>query len=53
MEHRRSDACGAWFLAAVQAPDGEPAEPDEVTPPSVIITVSLDDLDGMTGDLLV
>jgi hypothetical protein len=60
MEHRTSDTHGAaWFLAAVQAQDAPQArddgsqEPEDGTPPNVIIAVSLDELDGMTGDMLV
>lgn len=61
MEHCTSDGFGAgtqaWFLAgftgAVQASDGDAAEPDDGAPPNVIIAVSLDELDGMTGDMLV
>lgn len=52
MENRPSDTNGAdWFLAAVQ--DGDQAVPEDGTPPNVIIAVSLDELDGMTGDMLV
>ena len=43
----------AWFLAAVQADNDGPPEPDEGTPPNVIIAVSLDELDDMSGDMLV
>jgi len=59
MEHRTSDAFGAaWYLAAVHAEDaaaanhGPPAAED-APPPNVIIAVSLDELDGLTGDMLV
>lgn len=63
MEDRTSDTDGeAWFLAglvgavqeddAVQADHG-PAEPEDGTHSNVIIAVSLDELDGLTGDLLV
>jgi hypothetical protein len=54
MEHRTRDTVDpAWFLAAVQGHDGDPPEPDDGTPPNVMIAVSLDELDGMTGDMLV
>ena len=57
MEHCPSDAFGptaaAWFLAAVQAYDGDPTESEDGTPPNVIIAVSLDELDGLSGDMLV
>lgn len=54
MEHRTSDAFGAaWFLAAVQGHDSEPPADEEATPPNVIIAVSLDELDGLAGDMLV
>jgi hypothetical protein len=57
MENCPSDAfdtaAAAWFLAAMQAYDGDPAQPGDGTPPNVIIAVSLDELDGMTGDMLV
>lgn len=52
MEHSTTDADGAaWFLAAMQ--DSDQPEPKDETPPDVIIAVSLDELDGMTGDMLV
>ena len=61
MDHCENDGSGAgtptWFLAgfmgAVAADDGLRAEPDDGVPPNVIIAVSLDELDGMTGDMLV
>ncbi|HYK32839.1 MAG TPA: hypothetical protein VEV63_12805 [Streptosporangiaceae bacterium] len=58
MEHRPSDAdSAAWFLAgfmeAVQAQDADVPELQDGISPDVIIAVSLDELDGMTGDLLV
>lgn len=56
MEQCASDAFGpAWFLAAVHASvsDSDQAETDDVTPPNVIIAVSLDELDGLTGEMLV
>jgi hypothetical protein len=58
MEHRPSDGDGAaWFLAgfmeALRAQDADLPEPQDGTSPDVIIAVSLDELDGMTGDLLV
>ena len=65
MEHRPGDAAGAaWFLPGFLGPgpaeDAEPAEPEDGTAepedgtaPHVLIAVSLDELDGMTGDLLV
>lgn len=57
MEHCPRGAFGptaaAWFLAAVHANDGDPAESEDGTPPNVIIAVSLDELDSLTGDMLV
>ena len=54
MEYRTSDSHDpAWFLAGVQAQEGDLPEPDERTPPNVIIAVSLDELDGLAGDMLV
>jgi hypothetical protein len=57
MEHCPSDALGttaaAWFLAAAAANDGDPTESEDGTPPNVIIAVSLDELDGLSGDMLV
>lgn len=46
----------AWFLAGsmgAACADDDPLEPGDETPPDVLIAVSLDELDGMTGDLLV
>jgi len=66
MERSKRDAVGAaWFLAAVQATEAEHLTeaqqateggapgPDDWPPPNVIIAVSLDELDDMTGDMLV
>ena len=44
----------AWFLAAAAGPGNNPPEPDDdVIMPNVIISVSLDELDGLSGDMLV
>lgn len=43
----------AWFLAAAGDPAGDRQEPADETPPSLMISVSLDELDGLSGDLLV
>lgn len=59
MERRASDASGeAWFLAGAmgtvqQTQDDDTPGSDDLTPPHVIIAVSLDELDDLTGDLLV
>jgi hypothetical protein len=67
MEDRTNEGVGAaWFLPAAeglgeppdrprtaQVRDYDPPEPDDGTPPNVIIAVSLDELDDMTGDMLV
>jgi hypothetical protein len=48
------DAIAAsWFLAAVQGPAGDHADHADGTHPDVIISVSLDELDGLSGDMLV
>ena len=46
-------ATAVWYLAAMQAHDGDLARPGDGTPSDVIIAVSLDELDGMSGDMLV
>lgn len=43
----------AWFLAAIPAPAHDRQEAAEEAPPGVIISVSLDELDDLCGDLLV
>jgi hypothetical protein len=59
MESSTRDAGAAWYLAAVQATEagqaaaGGPPYPDDEPRPNVIIAVSLDELDGMAGDMLV
>ncbi len=49
---------GAWFLAAVtESEDGLPEPEAGMSPqmiiPDAIISVSLDELDGLSGDMLV
>lgn len=57
MENCPSDAfdtaAAVWYLAAMQAHDGDLGRPGGGTPSDVIIAVSLDELDGMSGDMLV
>jgi hypothetical protein len=53
MEHRQDDAPPWANTTADSGESADPQEADDGTPPNVIIAVSLDELDGLAGDLLV
>jgi hypothetical protein len=59
VEHATNEPmAGAWFLAAVAEsedclPEPEAGTSPQMIIPDVIISVSLDELDGLSGDMLV